>query len=427
MGWFDQLGYNLAPLFGPIGKGLADASQDSRVANVNNQFITAPDSQSLAAVPLPDNIYSPSHIAELQNLREKRLGFLQQVEAAPVSKMLNQFRADGNDADPNFSGAEWLKGMATTYPVNGQTMSPEGYDAAMSGAVPAAKTGQLPISALAANPVTAKLLQDAATAAQDKGTMGRVFADGYNAKPMDLASIAMNKEQSVGFKDTGQALEQLAKRADKGAEDNADNTLNATVAAYPLNRGPLDGPGGWNGLADALRKIPNIKPATVDATLKELAAKNTNAPAGIPMHLHSQSRDATTDGNVQTNMFGAPISETKTTTTNHPPAVRDPAILSNADFQKTYAKLLSKQAQEASIQKGGDGFGGMLPQANIDAALATNRAAQAQLKAYIVGTHPDQAAIAGITLEPAKPAAPAAPATPVKTGADSPYWKVKPK
>jgi hypothetical protein len=221
VGFLDKLGYNIAPFFGPIGRGIAESLQGGRFVDNAAAINNAPDLASFANIQQPDNIYSPEHYLALEKLKAAKLAELQQQGAAPIAKMLARFAAEGNDADPNFNGAEWVKGMATT----DAGMSPEEYDALTTGAVPGVRKSSLPASAFGANPVTADLLQKAELAAQQKGTMARAFDNGVNAKPMDLATLAMNKELATGFDTTAKGTAALT------SERNANDKIAQSKAA----------------------------------------------------------------------------------------------------------------------------------------------------------------------------------------------------
>lgn len=241
MGWFDKLLYNLGQA-SPIGRAIEGAKQDDRLAALAGQYTSAPDLATFAAIPAADNIYKPEHIVALEKLKEARKGVLQQQAAAPIAKMLSQWQAEGNDADPNFTGAEWIKGMATT----DAGMKPEDYDALKAGSIPGAKKGSLPLSTFEANPVTAKLLQDAELAAQQKSGMARAFDN--RATPMDLATLAMNKEGAAGFDNTTQGTKRVydvRSDADKTArgnlkEDNLAQFLSAIAGLSGPSTSPND-------------------------------------------------------------------------------------------------------------------------------------------------------------------------------------------
>lgn len=269
-----------------------------------------------------------------------------QRRAAPVAKMLAQFAAEGNDADPNFPGDEWVKGMATT----SGYMSPEEYDAMKAGAVPGAKKGSLPISAFAANPVAADLIQKAELAAQNKGTMARVFDKGAQARPLDLAHVAMNKDLASGFDNTTQGTKRLFDQGETTRGNAAEDAMNQEIANYPLTQNVAS----WNGLVERLRKIPGLAPDKIDKTLKDMQGRNAG-PSGKRLELFATSGNATTRGNVQTDMFGNPISETKVTATNHAPQPGSTAEdkARRTQFNKDNAYL---QKMENLVATGGKGM-----------------------------------------------------------------------
>jgi len=156
---------------------------------------------------------------DLHKLRQQRITNLQELEAAPVSKMLSQFTAEGNDADPSFTGAEWVKGMATT-PALGGFVSEEEYENMRSGAAPGAKKGAMPSTVTGGNPKIAELLQNAELLAQKKGSTLhdlREIADSVNngTAPPSMALARFLAEG--GDKSTTQVktLAELAKQNDE--------------------------------------------------------------------------------------------------------------------------------------------------------------------------------------------------------------------
>lgn len=174
------------------------------------------------------NYHDPAKGVNTSNLLKSQRDTYYQQQAAPISKMLAEFKATGNDADPNFSGAEWLKGMATMYPVDGKTMTEEEYNAALSGAIPSAQKGSIPLSKFGANPVTADLLQKAQVEAQQKGSLARAF--GPNPSPLDLATIAMNKDVAGGFENATEGQRRMFENK-KQATELQTKTADATNAA----------------------------------------------------------------------------------------------------------------------------------------------------------------------------------------------------
>jgi hypothetical protein len=288
MASWDEIWYQLGQL-SPIGRAIEGAKQDQRATEAMNAINSAPDLATFSDIKMPTNVYDPDKLAKLNTRITERKGILQAQEAAPVSRMLSRFTAEGNDADPNFSGYDWVKGMATspTYrnerivdpqsdvsqgppkltsfgvdPSTGQEyfgpdvtykstmvspspMSDEQYDTAASGAIPGGKKGSSPLSAFAANPITADLLQKAELAAQTKGTLARVFAGGEHANPMDLANVAVDKNLATGYKETAQGIDQFNTTAKRNFEmkEAADKEARAKAAweAY-INHPTVDTP-----------------------------------------------------------------------------------------------------------------------------------------------------------------------------------------
>lgn len=348
MGWFDRIGYNIAPLFGPVGRGISDAMQDTRTADVARQINAANNLQDFAQVQTPDNIYDPTKMTALENMRRAKLLELQQQQAAPVAKMLSRFAAEGNDADPNFTGAEWIRGMATTGP--NAPYTEEQYDAMLSGAVPGGKKGAAPLSSFEANPITAKMLQDAELNAQQKAGLARTFD--RRGTPMDLASLAMNKDVASGFDNTTQGTKRIADMALSDDQVRAQAAMNQIIAGNPLPKNIDE----WKALETSLRSVPGAEIKLVNETLKELSDRLSTPSGSIP--LSAKSGNATASGSVQTDMFGRPIGETKLTVTNHP---RQPAAPGTSFFDKQNVKdfqndLTYKRQLERLVATGGKGM-----------------------------------------------------------------------
>lgn len=282
-------------------------------------------------------------------IRDARLGQLQAQEAAPVAKMLSRFAAEGNDADPNFTGSEWIRGMATT-PALGGTMSEQDYDAMRTGAVPGFKKGATPLTEYTANPIAAKMLQDAEQNAQTKGTVARVFDN--RATPTDLATVAMNKDLAGGVENTTQATDRQFKQGETVRGNTANNALNKFIADYPLQPTVES----WNSLVEGVRRIPGIDPKTIDATLADIAKRNQR-PAGKPLELYANSGNATTRGSVRADMFGNPIPETKVTATNHAPQPGTGDKEDRRQRQKDFQNDLTyKRSLERAVATGGKGM-----------------------------------------------------------------------
>lgn len=360
MAWFDKFAYQVAPYFGYAGKGIADAIQDTRLTAAANAYNAAPDLARFADIKTPEDIYSPEHLATLEKVRQVNLGRLQQQEAAPIAKALQQFAAEGNDADPNFTGAEWVKGMMTT-PALGGRISEADYDTMKAGSIPASKRGDLPLSAFAANPVAADLIQGAEKFAQNKGTVARVFADRTGANPMDLAALTMDKNLAGNFKDTTSGLDQFStmdKRTFDVGQAGKAEAANAALGKY-VAEFPLKGDGSnWTEFAEGLWKIPGVTPDVVQKTLSDIEGRNKGRAVGNPLQLFARSGDATTTGNVKLDMFGRPIEGTKVTVTNHPRQTDSGAASDQRETARTYT---GKAKEARSLQtKAAQGFKGIM-------------------------------------------------------------------
>ena len=266
MGWGDQLLFALAQT-NPATSAIADFVQGRRAAEGLSQYNQAKTLDDFAKIPVRDDIYDPKYAIALNEARQKQQDYLQQQQAAPIANMLAKFAAQGNDADPNFSGAEWVKGMATL----GGGLTDEQYDALRSGAVAGGKKGDAPVSSLGSNPYTAQLLQNAEQAAQTKAAVARAFDS--RATPMDLATIAANKDLAGGYENTTQGIDRFAKR--KAEEDLQRGTSKFLMNAADMYR-PDPATGKMRPYGDAVYSLTrfaaehNVLPETLNKIIDNL-------------------------------------------------------------------------------------------------------------------------------------------------------------
>lgn len=336
----DELAYRISPLFAFTGaEHIANKVQDSRLFDAKNALEKANTLEDFRAVAEPTDIYNQSHLEALKKFKQEQLGRVYKQEAAPIEQALSQFSASGLDADPDRTGVDVTRGNLAIPGINAM-MSGNEYDAMKSGVIPANKKGADPLSAFAANPITADLIQKAEQAAQEKGTLARIARDGQFASPLDLATIAMNKDRAGSLDNVIQGLERFSnidKRSfDQGntiADRGADATLAKFVAEFPLEQNTES----WNKFVNGMYSIPNVDVKKVDELVKSTATRNKSV-VGEPIKLYANSGNATASGNVAVDMFGNPIPETKVTVASHPSQSGGGSGGADLEYQVTLAE-----------------------------------------------------------------------------------------
>lgn len=145
------------------------------------------------------------HIAGLDenNLEKARQAKLEELyaqtpEATALAKKLSDMQASGNSFDPNFTGQEWVRGMATT-PALGGVMTEDQYDA-QTGALP---SGKKMVTVQGNNPVIARLLTLAEQQAQQKSVGANVANDILNMRNPDPIKL-MEYQTGLGAIGTGE-------------------------------------------------------------------------------------------------------------------------------------------------------------------------------------------------------------------------------
>ena len=133
------------------------------------------------------------------------------------------------------------------------------------------------------------------------------------AKGDRWAGAGLGKDDANAFKDVAAAQKDYAGMDEKAAATLAENALNGIVANYPLQRTTES----WNGLVEKLRKVPNLDPKLIDATLTAIAGRN-QAPAGAPLTQFVKNGPNSTRSTVNVDMFGEPIAATRVVSSNNP-------------------------------------------------------------------------------------------------------------
>jgi len=254
MGWFDQLAYTLAPIFGPIGKAISDANQDTRLMDAAKAYRDAPDLSQFSSIQTPDNIYDPAHMIVLEKMKDLRKGDLQQNEAAPVLSRIQQFQAD-----PRWQDAESMREVAKD-PMAAAFNPDERPD--FTGVVPGMRKGST--AAAGPNPFVAKGIKDFVDKTQN--TM-----DVYNAHsgdPMALARVAVSPVVQ-GF----HQAEQGGKLANDVRNTN-DELTREKKAVQVYNETPVTtDPADMEKFKSKVRAAGGTSKAT-DSLLKDFEAKN---------------------------------------------------------------------------------------------------------------------------------------------------------
>ncbi|WP_136526823.1 hypothetical protein [Geomonas ferrireducens] len=236
------------------------------------------------------------------------------------------------------------------------------------------------------NPVTNSEARDIENL-QRLGSIERRVAAG-TATPADFAARVTNPMSEKMDKVLNTNLNTLDKNRtfdEKQKVVAANDQINQTIAKYPLKRTV----GSWNGLAELLYSIPGADPKVVDERLKDIASRNSGPTNKT---VTTSAGDATHV--VSLDMFARPVENTGVT--NHPKVAKDhegerAAKDERQDFNQWVTKLQTLRRQEAGIQKGYDPITGqVIPQTQIDNALATVRAEIANTEGYLRATHGDR-------------------------------------
>lgn len=357
MGWFDRFAYNIAPLFGHVGKGISDASQDIRMTEAGQQLNAAPDLQRFAEIQTPENIYSPEHLIALEKLRTGKRAELQQQAAAPVAKMLADFEAQGFGADPSFSGKDWVKGMATT--LGG--MTEDEYETMRSGAIPGTRKTSLPVTSADSNPVVADLLQKAEARSQMQGDVARVLDN--RATPTARAAIAMNKDYSSGLENFLQSEGYRDKNTNTMADRDQVSRLNqflieADKKTYGTGDPGTFGPAMTKDVRDFMSK-EKITSADAAKVADEFLKTQMERQAKIPFQWKEGTigtGTATKKYKFAVNPHGEEIPGTKIEVTNHAPQPgttdKEELRQRRKDFQNDLTYLRGLQRTVATGGKG---------------------------------------------------------------------------
>lgn len=244
----------------------------------------------------PSGYLRPDTRLKLEKLRAERLDALRNQEAAPF-----QAAAARLNRDPEFrNDPEALQEFARR---------PEFWlDAPNSGVIQGAKRGAMPATATGANPRIAEVLQSFGGGNQN-------VLDAFRASSGDrmaAAHIAGNKDLASSFKDASAGVENYEKLSQADRLTEARSRAGQFIADYPLERNVES----WNGLVEGLRTIPDLPQAEVNAILQDMAARNTS-PVGTLNQRVSNGPNSTTS-EVEMDMFGRPVSNTRITSTNNP-------------------------------------------------------------------------------------------------------------
>lgn len=276
-------------------KNVQDLRGDSNANDALKQLEQFKTSDEVAGYQ-PDGYLDPATRLKINELRRSRTDELLKREASPIQSEASRISRIAA-VDPTVGSPEGLRDFAER---------PEFWTGGTdTGAIPGAKKSG-PTSA--GNPYVSQAVQQFAGDAANK--LNAFRATGGDR--MAVAQVATNKDLAAGLDNAAQSAERFNKMDRTAAEDVAKNRLNQFIAEYPLQP-TVD---SWNGLVAGIRNIPGVDPAVVTSTLKDMADRN-NAPVGRLAQFVKNGPNSTRS-EVATNMFGEPIANTKTVSSNNP-------------------------------------------------------------------------------------------------------------
>jgi hypothetical protein len=346
MAWFDQLMYNIAPLFGPVGKGIADNMQDSRTMDAVRGYQGANDLTQFASAKTPDNIYSPEHLVALDKFKNERLDLLRKNDA---TEKMNALDAGYRD----IAGTSNLRFFAD--PDSRAEMVKAG----------------LQIPDTTANPELQKGLTEFTGRARNEELLTDAFAQGQTGKiqPDTMASIASNPSLVKTFDDAARGSKTIydmaqpdykaLERTDKVA-DTADTGGFASAIAGLIDRAQSPGekrrlastggydPQGESDILAAFADYPRAGATALNSALDNYRGTMEKTPTGAPYTKNLRAGDATSTQMLQDFVIGGPKA-VGAGVTNHPRAAATGPTPKEIETQRRAAL---KQITDLKLKRG---------------------------------------------------------------------------